>query len=112
MGIAPAVGSARTLAGRHCFQVPGVPATVQTNSPPSASHQNSANTCVTLVGASLQSINATATLRRPDCGGSGGADSGVVEKTGAPSSQASTVGSPSTEVGLAYSADQRNKGPG
>jgi len=34
-------------------------------------------------------MNATATLRLAPAGGSGGAASGVVEKTGAPSSQAS-----------------------
>ena len=43
-GMVPLAGSAVTAAGLICFQVPGVPATVQTHSPPSASRQNSLRT--------------------------------------------------------------------
>jgi hypothetical protein len=46
----PLDGSAVTAAGLTCFQVPGVPATVQTHSPPSASRQNSFRTRVPEIG--------------------------------------------------------------
>jgi len=62
------------------------------------------------VGRSVQRKNATATRRRADCGGSGGTDSGVVEKTGAPSSQASTSESPVSRTGPPSS--QASKFPG
>jgi hypothetical protein len=44
VGMVPLDGSVITAAGLTCFQVPGVPATVQTHSPPSASRQNSFRT--------------------------------------------------------------------
>ena len=49
VGIVPLDGSATNAAGRICNHVPGVPAAVQTHSPPSASRQNSLRTQVPLV---------------------------------------------------------------
>ena len=45
-----------TAAGLTCFQVPGVPATVQTHSPPSASRQNSALRCAPEVGSPMKVV--------------------------------------------------------
>jgi len=77
VGIVPLAGSAVTAAGLICIHVPGVPAPVQTHSPPSASRQDSLRTRVPLVGGPMVVVQLTFCPARPNPNPSGGPRSGA-----------------------------------